>query len=219
MGEHRIAGVTGVVFGLAAVPVLHFVAVDLESKQPAQAFMTGVGDHWSRISVAGGLGLLLAAVLLVHLVAVRRLAARGSQDGSLLADATTAVAALAAAGVALSSACATLAAYGAHEEYPYEAVRSLGLIAENLVAVLMPAVAGTAILVATMGIRMRVLPRWLGVTAATFAAVLSLLGVLLPGAGLLPGVLWVLVSGAALTLTDRRLSRAAADEHTSPATA
>ena len=197
MGIVRIAGVTGVVAGLAAVPILHFVAVDLEGKDAAQSYLARVDDHYLRIALAGGLGMVLAVVVLTHLLAVRRLAA-GRRP--LLADVSTGVASVAALGVALSSAAAMMAGYGAHENFPFEAIRPMGLLAENLVAVLAPALAGTALLVAVLALRDRVLPRWLGYVGALFAIVLAVLGVVLPGAGLPLAILWLLVAGAGLLL-------------------
>ena len=211
MDDSRVAGVAGVLVGLAAVPVLHFVAVDLESKAAAPAYLAAVDEHYVRIAMAGGAGLLLAAGLLIHLIAVRRLApsARG-----LLADTTTAIAAMGALGVALGSAAGLMAAYGAHEEFPFEAVRPLGLLAENLAVVLLPAMGASALLVAVLGVRDGILPRWLGVVGGVFAVLLTLLGVLLPGAGGIPAIVWILVAGIGLLISSRAPARA----HQSPTT-
>jgi len=196
MSLTRISGGTAVAVGVLGIPALHFAAVDLEGKQEAAAYLVHVDDHYLSIALAGGVTMLLAVALVVHLASLRLLAARRP----LLADATTAVAGFAAIGLALSGAAAVLAAYGAHESFPFEAVRPMGLLAENLFAVLIPAVAATALLVAVLGFRDRLLPRWLAVTGAIFCVILALIGVLLPGAGAIPSLLWLLISGVGLLL-------------------
>ena len=192
----RISGGTAVAVGLLGVPVLHFAVVDLEGREDAAAYLSHVDAHYLSTAFAGGVALLLAATLVVHLASLRLLAARRP----LLSDATSAVAAFAAVGMALSGAAAVIAAYGAHEDFPFEAVRPMGLLAENLFAVLLPAVAATALLVAVLGLGDRALPRWLAVTGAVFFIVLTLMGVLLPGAAAIPSLLWLVISGIGLLL-------------------
>jgi hypothetical protein len=192
----RVSGWSAVTVGVLGIPVLHFAAVDLEGKQQPAAYLAHVDDNYLSTSFAGGMALLLAATLVVHLASLRRLAVRRP----LLSDATTAVAGFAAIGLALSGASAVLAAYGAHEDFPFEAVRPMGLLAENLFAVLIPAVAATALLVAVLGLRDRILPRLFAVTGSLFFVFLTLVGVLLPGAGAIPSLLWLVVSGIGLLL-------------------
>ena len=192
----RISGGSAVAVGLLGIPVLHFAVVDLEGREDAAAYLGHVDDHYLSTALAGGIALLLAATLVVHLASLRLLAARRP----LLSDATSAVAAFAAVGVALSGAAAVMAAYGAHEDFPFEAVRPMGLLAENLFAVLMPAVAATALLVAVLGLRDGALPRWLAGTGAVFFIILTLMGVLLPGAAAIPSLLWLVISGVGLML-------------------
>ena len=117
----RISGGSAVAVGLLGIPVLHFAVVDLEGREDAAAYLGHVDDHYLSTALAGGIALLLAATLVVHLASLRLLAARRP----LLSDATSAVAAFAAVGVALSGAAAVMAAYGAHEDFPFEAVRLL----------------------------------------------------------------------------------------------
>lgn len=92
-----------------------------------------------------------------------------------------------------------LAGVGASENYPFAAARPMGVLAEDAVAVLIPAFAGPAALVAVASLRDRLLPRVVGWVSAFFAVVLVVLGVLAPGAGLLPALLWLLLTAAALT--------------------
>jgi hypothetical protein len=192
----RISGGCAVAVGVLGVPVLHFAAVDLEGKQGAAAYLAHVDDHYVSIAVAGALAVLLAVAMVVHLASLRILAAHRP----LLSDATTAVAGFAALGLALSGAAAIMAGYGAHEDFPFEAIRPMGLLAENLFAVLIPAVAATALLLAVLGLRDRALPRWLAVTGAVAFVVLTLMGVLIPGAAAVPSLLWLVISGVGLLL-------------------
>jgi len=205
MTLEKIAGATALVAGLAAVPILHFAAVDLEGKQAAEAYLAHVDEHYLRIALMGGLGMVLAVLILIHLLAVRRIA---EARRPLLADVGTTVAAVAALGILLSSATAWMAAYGAHEDFPFEAIRPMGLLAENLMAVLAPGMAGAAVLVAVLGLRDGILPRWLGFAGAGFGLVLAVLGVLLPAAASLPSVLWLVVVGVGLLLMKEQPAQA-----------
>lgn len=197
MTLERIAGATALVSGLAMVPVLHFAVVDLEGKQAADAYLAHVDDNYLQIALMSGLGMVLAAVVFTHLLAVRRIA--GARR-PLLADVGTTVASVAALGILLSSAMAWMAAYGAHEEFPFEVIRPLGALAENLFPVLSPGMAGAAVLVAVLGLRDGILPRWLGFTGAGFGLVLAVLAVVLPPAASMLSVLWLVVVGVGLLL-------------------
>lgn len=189
---------SGLVAGLLLLPALHLSAVDLEDKtlSPA-AYLRHIDDRYVSTALAGGVGLLLTALLILHLAGVRCFAA-GRYP--MLADAAVAVGGLAVLGLAIGFASSIMAAYGAHERYPFEAVRPMGVFAENFAAGLLPALAGPAVLIAALGLRDKVLPRLLGYVAALFAVALTLLGVFLPGAGMIPALLWLLVSSATLSL-------------------
>ena len=103
-------------------------------------------------------------------------------------------------GLAIGFVCSIIAAYGAQSRYPFEAVRPMGMLAENFDVGLLPALAGPAVLIAVLGLADKMLPRLLGSFAALFAVVLTVLGVAAPGAAALPALLWLLVSTATLSL-------------------
>lgn len=192
----KVCGISALIVGLLGGPVLHFAAVDLEGKQSAVAYLARADDHYLRTTFAGSAVLLLAVSLVVHLVSLRRM----GNGRPVLAEVTTTVAGFAVVGLVLSGAASMMAAYGAHEGFPFAAVRPMGDIAENLFAVLIPALAGTALLVAVLGFRDRRLPRWLAFLGAVFFLVLTLLGLVLPGVAAIPALLWLIVSGVALML-------------------
>lgn len=197
MGDQRLAGVAGVVAGVAAVPVMHFVAVDFEQGGTPDVFLAHVRDQHVRIGLFAGLGLVLGVVLLVHVLALRR-TLHGVKPA--VTEAGTALAGIAALGFFLSSAAAWIGGYGASEGLDYEAIRPMGLVAENLMPVLSAGFAGTALMVAWAALRERRLPRWLGWVGAVFLVLLTGLGVVLPAAASLPAVVWVLVSGVGLVV-------------------
>jgi len=205
MSVQKISGASALAVGLLGIPVLHFAVVDVEGKQSASQYLAHVDDHYLTTALAGGATLLLAVALVVHLVLLRYLGA----GRPALADAATAVAGFAAIGLVLSGAAAIMAAYGAHEGFPFEAVRPMGLVAENLFAILIPTLAATGLLMAVLGLRDNALPRWLAIAGAVFFVVLTLLGVVLPGSAAILALMWLVTSGAGLLLApDRLLVRA-----------
>lgn len=202
----------GLVAALLLLPVLHLAAVDLESTTASpDAYLRHIDDRYLSISVAGSVGLLLTVLLIVHLAGMRRFAAARHP---LLADAAVAVGGLAVLGLAIGLVSSIMAAYGAHERYPFEAVRPMGMLAENFAAGLLPALAGPAVLIAVLGLRDKVLSRLLGYIAGFFAVVLTVLGVVLPGSAALPALLWLLISTASLSMVRSRdtLDRRGASE-------
>jgi hypothetical protein len=201
MSIQKICGSSALAVGLLGVPALHFAGVDLEGKQSAVAYLARADDHYLRASFAGAAVLLLAVSLVVHLISLRHLGAARP----VLAETTTAVAGFAVIGLVLGGAGSIMAAYGAHEGYPFAAVRPMGDIAENLFAVLSPALTGTALLVAVLGLRDGRLPRWLAMAGAVFFVLLTLLGLVLPGVAAIPALLWLAVSGAGLLFAPNRL--------------
>lgn len=184
--------------GLLLLPVGHFAAVDLEPKTADAPYLRQVADRYVSTSLGGGLGLLVVIGLIYFLLGLRRAVV---PERPLLADTCTAVGSLAVVGWAVGFASSIMAAYGAHEHYPFAAVRPMGLLAENLGPVLLPTLAGPALLVAAAALRDRLFPKWVGYVSAVFAVVLALLGVLVPGAGALPALLWLVVAGGGIAFS------------------
>jgi hypothetical protein len=165
---------SGLLAALLLLPSLHLAAVDLEDKTASpSAYLRHVDDRYVSVALAGGVGLLLTALLIVHLAGLRQSA---TVRHPLLADAAVAVGGLAVLGLAIGFVSSIMAAYGAHEQYPFEAVRPMGLLAENFAVGLLPALAGPAVLIAVLGLRDKVLPRFLGYVSALFAVALTALG-------------------------------------------
>lgn len=192
----------GLVAALLLVPVLHLAAVDLESKSATpSAYLRHADDRYLSISIAGSVGLLLTVLLIVHLAGMRRFAALRHP---LLADAATAIGGLAVLGLAVGFVSSIIAAYGAHERFPFEAVRPMGMLSENFAVGLLPALAGPALLIGVLGLRDNVLPRPLGYVAAFFAIMLTVLGLVIPGSAALPALLWLVISTATLSLVSPR---------------
>jgi hypothetical protein len=193
----------GVLAAVLMVPVLHYAAVNLEDKTTVdpELWLSNLRNVYFATTLAGAGELLVAVLLIIHLAGLRRLA---EATHPVLADASVAVAGLAVLGLALGSLGSTTAAYGAHENNPFEAVRPYALLGENAAAILLPSLAGTAVLIAVLSLRDRSLPRALGYVAAAFGVLLTALGIFLPGVGLLPSILWLLISTIALSVVDRR---------------
>lgn len=190
----------GVVAAVLLVPALHLSSVDVEDKTANEAaYLQHVDDRYWSISLAGGVGLVLTALLVVYLAGLRRIAL---DRRPLLADASIGIGGLAVLGLAVSCVSSMLAAGGAHEHFPFAAVRSMGMLGENFFAVLLPpALAGPAVLISVLALRDKVLPRVLGYVAAFFALVLVVLGVVLPGVGVIPALVWLLISSLTLSLS------------------
>ena len=202
----------GVLSAAFLVPVMHLAAVDLEGKTASEtAYLGHVDDRYLSVALAGGFGLILTALLVVYLAGLRQIAVIRRP---LLADASIAIGGLAVMGLAVGFASSVIAAYGAHENYPFAPVRSLGILAENFPVVLMPGLAGPAVLISVLALRDRVLPRLLGYVSAFFAVVLAVLGVVLPGVSAIPALAWLLLSSLALSMTPDR-SAAVTDEKSS----
>jgi hypothetical protein len=189
----------GLVAAIGLVPASHFSAVDLEDKTTdAAAYLGQAADsRWSTVSGAAA-GLLLTLCLLAFLLGVRSI---GAGHRPLLADTLTAIGALGLIGLALGFVAAMMAAGGAADSYPFEAVRALGTMAENLGPVMLPLLAGPAALLTVIGLHDRAVPRALAWVSAVFTVLLTLTLVLLvPGAGAPPAFLWLLIASTTLTI-------------------
>ena len=197
ISEGKVWPGAGFIAGVVLLPLLHLAAVDLENKKgTAAAYLAHADSRHLSITYAGTAGLLATGGVVLFLVGLRRAVGR---NRSLMSDFAFGVGAIAVLGLVLSFLGAVLAAVAANEGYPFEAVRPMGLLAENAVAVLLPALAGPAALVAFASLHDRLLPRTLGWVSAIFAVLLVLSGVLAPGSGLLLALLWlVLTSGTLL---------------------
>lgn len=202
MRNDRMWAGAGLVSGLALLPLLHLAAVDLESKRasPADYLHHGAVRHVS-ITNAGSLGLLVTGGVVLFLVGLHH---RVGRPRVLLSGVSAALGSIAVLGLVVSFLAAVLAGTAASEGYPYEAVRPMGLLAENAVAVLLPALAGPATLVAVVSLRDRILPRPLGAFSAVLAVLLVLAGVVAPGAGLLVALVWLVLTSAVLMLRPPR---------------
>jgi len=188
----------GLLAALLLLPALHLAAVDFEDRTTSPAsYLEHIDARDTAIALAAGVGLLLTCLVVVHLAGLRRFA---GDRHPVLADASVAVGGLAVLGLAISFVSAGIAAYGPHEHLPFEVVNTLGVLAEGFVVWLLPALAGPAALIAVLALRDHVLPRLLGYTAAAFTLLLSVLGVVLPGVGALPALLWFAIMTATLSL-------------------
>jgi hypothetical protein len=176
----------GLISALLLLPVAHLGAVDLESTDPA-AFLARAADRHTSITAAASIGIAVACGVLVAFLGLRRIA---PPHRRFVADALTAIGCLGVVGLVLSSLGSMLAAYAAHEGYPYEVVRTFGVLADGAAAVLGLAFAGPAALVAILGSVDRVVPRALGWVSALFAALIACVGLIVPGAALLPAIGW-----------------------------
>ena len=171
---------------LLLLPALHLAAVDLESKQPAEFVASASGRHLS-ITLAGSLGMLVTVGVLAAIFGIRTLAPVRRQ---YLADVLTAIGYLGIVGLFLSFLGSILAAEAAKQEYPYEVIRSFGMIADGAGPVMWATFAGPAVLVAVLGIADRVLSRSLGWISVFFAVVMAGLGLVAPGSAALPTLVW-----------------------------
>jgi hypothetical protein len=201
MESRRFGAAAGIAFGIGAVPLLHLSVVDLENKTATDsAYAAHVDDRYVSTSVAAGVGLLLVLILLVHLVWLSDLLAVHAPSAARVGFAAGVVT---AGALAIGFVLSMTAAYGAHENFPDSAVRTVGMLAENLGTSLLVGLAVFAGVVAVLGWR-GVLPRWLavlGTLEVLLAGIATAVGV--PAAAAFPTVVWVLLNSAGLALHGR----------------
>jgi hypothetical protein len=201
-GSHRPAWLwVGLVSALLLLPVAHLAATDLESTDRA-LFLTRATHRHTSITIAGALGLAVTCGVLVAFLGLRAIAPPGRR---FAADALTAIGCLGVIGLALSFLGALAAASAADQGYPYEVVRTFGMLADGAAAVLSVTFAGPAALVAGLGAVDRVVPRALGWLSAAFAVVIAGAGLVAPGAALLPAIGWFLICMVYLAVRGTRL--------------
>jgi hypothetical protein len=189
---------SGAVAGLLLIPALYLSTVHLKRADTAPAgYVATVSYHAGSTVIAALAGLLLTALLAVHLIGLRRWAAEWRPGA---ADSCAAIGMVAVLGLAVGFVCAVLAAYGAHHGWGVDAVKTMGAVAENAAAVLLAAIAGPAYLVTRLALHDGVLPVRLGYVAGFATGVLILVGVLQPGLATWPALVWLMVSGVALAL-------------------
>ncbi|HEX4700164.1 MAG TPA: hypothetical protein VH857_12500 [Actinomycetes bacterium] len=189
---------SGAVAGLLLIPALYLSTVHLRRADTAPAgYVATVSYHAGSTVIAALAGLLLTALLAVHLLGLRRWAAEWRPGA---ADSCTAIGMVAVLGLAVGFVCAMLAAYGARHGWGVDPVKAMGAIAENAAAVLLAAIAGPAYLVTRLALHDGVLPVRLGYLAGVATGVLILVGVLQPGLATWPALVWLMVSGVALAL-------------------
>jgi hypothetical protein len=195
--EGRAWAYSGLVAALLLLPALHYSAHDFEDRSVGGVgYVARIESQYLTIALAAGLGLAVTVLLVIHLAGLRRF---GHAQSPLLADACVAIGALAILGLSIGFVTAAMAAYGASEGQGYEIIAPLGAFAENFAVCLLPALAGPAVLIAVLSLRRKTLPRVLGYTAAFFAVILTALGVLLPGVGALPAILWLVIMTGTLS--------------------
>jgi hypothetical protein len=199
---------SGAVAGLLLLPALYLSTVHLKAADTAPAgYVASVSYHAGSTVIAALAGLLLTALLALHLLGLRRWAAAWRPSA---ADSCTAIGMVAVLGLAVGFVCAALAAYGARHGWGVDPVKLVAAVAENAAPVLLAAIAGPAYLVTRLALYDGVLPVRFGYVAGVATGVLILLGVLQPGLATWPALLWLIGSGIALAVLPERDQ---SDEH------
>ena len=160
---------SGAVAGLLLLPALYLSTVHLRRADTAPAgYVAAVSYHAGSTVIAAVAGLLLTALLAVHLVGLRRWSVAWRPGA---ADSCTAIGMVAVLGLAVGFVCSLLAAYGARHGWGVDQVKAMGAVAENGAAVLLAAIAGPAYLVTRLALNDGVLPVRLGYVAGVATGV------------------------------------------------
>jgi len=202
MNENRIGSLTGVVFGLTALPLLHLSVVDFENKTATDVdFVTHIADRYIPISIASGVGLLLVGVLIVHISWLKGLLSKHTTFGAKVAHNC---ALITASAMAIGFGFSIVTAYGAHEKFPDISVRTVAMLAENLGTSLMIGLAAFAGLIALLGWRKQ-FPIWLTLIATieTLITVAATVGGV-PAAAALVTIVWVLANSIGMSRQARK---------------
>ncbi len=192
MNENRIGILAGVVFGVAAIPLLHLSVVDFENKTATDSnFAAHIADRYISISIASGVGLLLVGVLITHTYWLGNLLSVHFPFGAKVAQSCALVTASA---MAIGFGLSIVTSYGAHEKFPDLSVRTTAMLAENLATSLLIGLAALAGLIARLGWRKKI-SLWLTVLA-TMEVLISLVATIggVPAAAAMSTVAWVLVN-------------------------
>lgn len=192
MNENRIGTFTGIVFGVAALPLLHLSVVDFENKAATDPnFAAHIANRYISISIASGVGLLLVGVLIAHIFWLGNYLSVHFPFGAKVAQSCALVTASA---MAIGFGLSIVTSYGAHEKFPDMSVRTTAMIAENLGTSLLIGLAALAGLIARLGWRKK-FPLWLTVLAS-IELLISLASTIggVPAAAAIATIVWVLVN-------------------------
>lgn len=202
MNENRIGPLAGVVFGIAALPLLHLSVVDFENKAATDTdFAARVADRYISISIASGVGLLLVVVLVAHIFWLVNFLSAHFPFGARVAQGC---AMITASAMTIGFGFSIVTAYGAHEKFPDISIRTTAMIAENLATSLLIGLAAFAGLIAILGWRKK-LPIWMAIVA-TIEVLISLASAIggVPAAAALTTIAWVLVNSIGMTRQARK---------------
>lgn len=192
MNENRIGPLAGVVFGVAALPLLHLSVVDFENNAATDSnFATHIADRYISISIASGVGLLLVGVLVAHIFWLGNFLSLLFPFGAKVAQGC---AMITASAMTIGFGFSLVASYGAHEKRSDISVRTVALLAENLGTSLLIGLAAFAGLIVIAGWRRR-LPIWMAIVASLevlITLVTTIGGV--PAAAAIATIAWVLVN-------------------------
>lgn len=197
MKENRIGPLSGVVFGVAALPLLHLSVVDFENKAATDPeFASHIADRYLSISIASGVGLLLVGVLVAYIFWLGNLLSEHFPFGAKVAQGC---AMITASAMTIGFGFSIITSYGAHEEFPDSSIRTTAMIAENLGTSLLIGLAAFAGLIAMLGWRKK-LPIWMAIVA-TIEVLISLASIIggVPAAAALLTIAWVLVNSIGMT--------------------
>jgi hypothetical protein len=204
MNENRIGTLSGVVFGLAALPLLHLSVVDFENKASTDTdFAAHIADRYISISIASGVGLLLVGVLVAHIFWLGNFLSTHFPFGAKVAQGC---AMITASAMTIGFGFSIITSYGAHEKFPDSSIRTTAMIAENLGTSLLVGLAAFASVIAMLGWRKK-LPIWMAIVA-TIEVLISLASTIggVPAAAAIATIAWVLVNSIGMTRQARKSS-------------
>ena len=202
MNENRIGPLAGVVFGVAALPLLHLSVVDFESKTATDAnFATHIADRYISISIASGVGLLIVGVLVAHIFWLGNFLSVHFPFGAKVARGC---AMITASAMTIGFGFSIITSYGAHEKFPDISIRTTAMIAENLATSLLFGLAAFAGLIAMLGWRKK-LPIWMAIVASleVFITLATTIGGI-PAAAAIATIAWVLLNSIGMGLRERK---------------
>lgn len=192
----------GILFPILLFP-LSIISTDFARNQTVSdsVYVKTLIDHNHSIQYATGIGLLSLILLLIHLEWLTDVV---SQHAPLPARVARSTAQLAVIGVALTFGLTGLAAYGADQKWPDQAVRTTGLLGANVVGMFFVGLGAFAGVIAVLGWKGK-FPKWIA-----FIASLELLiavvatGVGAPGVAILPTIFWLLANAIGMLFHKRK---------------
>ena len=202
MKKIQMGAVAGILFPLSV-----FALVSISTKYSYDptatdsAYVAKLIEQTSTIQFAAGMGLLSVVLLLIHLEWLTGVVSKHAPFSAKVARSCGQIAAI---GVSLTYGLTFLAAEGASEDWPDQAVQAVSQIGGSIGWVLMGALGAFAGVIAFQGWKGK-FPKWI----ALLATLETLIVVIATGAGelwitFMPTMVWLLINAVGLLFHERK---------------